>query len=58
MAYTVSCANFGANCPGSFTTESRDELKDHAVMHMERAHSDIEINEEFKAELEEQIKTV
>ena len=58
MAYTVACANFGANCPGSFTTESRDELKEHAVMHMERAHADMDLGDEFMAELEEQIKTV
>ena len=58
MAYSVSCADMGANCPGSFTTESKDELVEHAVMHTKAAHSEIEVNTEFMTELETTIKTV
>jgi len=58
MAYSVSCADMGANCPGSFTTESKDELVEHAVMHTKAAHSEMEVNDAFMAELDATIKTV
>jgi predicted small metal-binding protein len=37
-AYTVSCRDTGADCPGSFTTESKDELVEHVQLHARKAH--------------------
>ena len=58
MAYSVSCADMGANCPASFTTESRDELIEHSVTHTKAAHPEMEVNAEFMTHLEATIKTV
>jgi predicted small metal-binding protein len=48
----------GVDCPGSFTTEARDELMEHAMIHMKSAHSDIELNDEAIAEVEGIVKVV
>lgn len=48
----------GADCPGSFTTESKDELIEHAVMHTKAAHQEMEVNDEFMAELVKTVKSV
>lgn len=58
MAYSIACADMGVECPGSFTTETKDELMEHAVMHMKASHADIEVNDESMAELEGLVKTV
>lgn len=58
MAYSIACADVGADCPGSFTTESREELMEHAVIHMNKAHKDMVLNSETMAELEANVKTV
>ena len=58
MAYSVTCADMGANCPGSFTTESRDELIEISVTHTKTAHPEIEVNSEFMTHLEATIKTI
>ena len=47
----------GANCPGSFTTESRDELVEIAVTHTKTSHPEMEVNAEFMSHLEATIKT-
>ncbi len=41
MAFTVSCADTGAKCPGSFTCESKEELMEHVKIHAAKAHSDM-----------------
>ena len=43
MAHKISCADAGENCPGEFTCESKDELVEHAKIHMERSHADMEL---------------
>ena len=47
-----------ADCPASFTTESRDELTEHAVMHTKTDHTEMEVNSEFMTHLEATIKAV
>ena len=42
MAYEISCADSGANCPGSFKTETKDELMEHIKIHASRAHPGME----------------
>jgi predicted small metal-binding protein len=38
MAYSVTCADSGADCPASFTTESKEELIQHVQLHAREAH--------------------
>jgi predicted small metal-binding protein len=54
MAYSIVCADTGADCPGSFTTETKEELLKHAAIHAETAHPDLEITDE---QVEALIKT-
>jgi predicted small metal-binding protein len=41
MAYSLTCADSGANCPGKSTTETEKELMDHVKMHMGVAHPEM-----------------
>jgi predicted small metal-binding protein len=41
MAYQLTCADTGAKCPFSVTTESRDELIEHVKIHARVAHADM-----------------
>ena len=58
MPYSIACGDMGVDCPGSFTTETRDELMEHATIHLKTAHSDMELNDETMAEVEGIVKTV
>ena len=42
MAYSISCADSGAECPGSFTTETKEELMEHIKIHAQTAHADMQ----------------
>ncbi len=44
MAYSVTCADSGADCPGQFTTETKDELMKHLEVHVEAAHPGLELS--------------
>jgi predicted small metal-binding protein len=54
MAYSMVCADTGADCPGLFTTETKEELFKHVEVHAEAAHPDLEITDE---QVEALIKT-
>lgn len=41
MAYSLKCADLGNECPGSFTTETQDELMKHVELHAGQAHPDM-----------------
>jgi predicted small metal-binding protein len=43
MAYSIRCADAGVDCPGSFTTETKDELMKHVELHASEAHPDLEL---------------
>ena len=58
MAYSVACVDMGVDCPGSFTTESKGELMEHATIHLKASHSDIELNDKTMAEVEDIVKVV
>lgn len=45
MAYSLRCADTGADCPGQFTTESEDELMQHVQMHAAAAHPDMTLDD-------------
>jgi len=37
-AYSVKCRESGMDCPGEFTTESKEELIKHVQLHASEAH--------------------
>jgi len=41
MAYKMSCAETGADCPFTVTCESKDELMQHVAIHAKTAHPEI-----------------
>jgi predicted small metal-binding protein len=46
MAYSIRCADLGTDCPGSFTTETKEELIKHVELHANEAHPDIDLRPE------------
>jgi predicted small metal-binding protein len=54
MAYSVQCRDAGVDCPGSFTTESKEELVKHVELHAKEAHPGLELEPE---QVEQLIKT-
>lgn len=46
MAYRVDCKDSGADCPGSFTTETKEELMQHVEIHAKEAHPGLELSQE------------
>jgi predicted small metal-binding protein len=49
MAYMIRCADSGADCPGEFAAETREELDRHVEMHVQMAHPDMVFDENTKA---------
>ena len=41
MAYKLTCADTGAQCPFTVTTESREELMEHVKVHARTAHPEM-----------------
>jgi predicted small metal-binding protein len=58
MAYSFACADMGADCPGSFTTETKDELLAHTQLHVQQAHPDLGDKPELAGAVAGLIKTV
>jgi predicted small metal-binding protein len=58
MAYSFACASLGAQCPGSFTTESKDELMEHVAMHAGKAHPELAGSPDAAAALESAVVAV
>ncbi len=46
MPYSLTCADSGSDCPGKFTTETKDELVKHTEMHAKEAHPGLELTPE------------
>lgn len=44
MAYSLTCADTGAKCPFTVTTETRDELMEHVQIHTKSAHPEMAKN--------------
>ena len=53
QSYSVSCKDSGMDCPGSFTTESKEELIEHAQLHASKAHGEPNLSAE---EIEKMMK--
>ena len=58
MAYSLTCADTGADCPGSFTTETKDELLEHVQLHAQRSHPEVVGNAEAAAMIPSLVKQV
>ena len=46
MPYRISCVDAGSTCPGSFTTETEDELMTIVDLHQKVAHPEITQSQE------------
>lgn len=57
MAYKVSCADAGSDCPGSFTTATEEELMEIVHLHQSLAHPDIQQSDESDAFVKTLVKT-
>ena len=58
MAYSISCADSGAKCPGKFVTESEKELLEHVKLHMSTSHPEMLKNPLPPESLKKMIKQV
>ncbi len=58
MAYSLSCADSGAKCPGKFVTETQKELLDHVKLHMAASHPEMVKNPPPPEMLQKLIKQV
>jgi predicted small metal-binding protein len=58
MAFKVSCVDAGSDCPGSFTTETEDELMEIVHLHQKIAHPEINISQETDDYVKTLVKTV
>ena len=55
--YSLACADSGAACPASFTTETEDELMQHVGMHAKMSHPDMTMDDAAMAQVKGLIKT-
>lgn len=46
MAYSIKCSDAGLDCPGSFTTGTKQELMKHVELHAQEMHPDLELEPE------------
>jgi predicted small metal-binding protein len=58
MAYSIRCADTGADCSGAFTAETEDELMQHVQIHASVAHPDMELTPETVAQVKSLVRVV
>jgi predicted small metal-binding protein len=58
MAYRISCVDAGSTCPGSFTTETEDELMKIVDLHQKVAHPEITQSNETWAFVKTLVRSV
>lgn len=46
MSYSVTCADTGADCPGQFTTSTKEELLQHLKVHVDASHPGLELSQD------------
>lgn len=46
MAHKVTCADTGADCPGEFTTGTKEELLEHLKVHVDSSHPGLKLTAE------------
>ena len=56
MAFTIACKDTGSDCPGTFSTETEEELLVHAEMHAIAAHPEMKLDDATRRELKALIK--
>ncbi len=58
MAKSLACADMGmADCPGSFTVETEEELFAHVGLHAQTAHPQLEMTPELMEQAKGLVKT-
>ena len=51
MAYSIKCQDAGMDCPGAFTTETKEELMKHVELHAKEVHPGLQLEPEQVAAL-------
>jgi predicted small metal-binding protein len=46
VSYSIQCKDAGGDCPGSFTTETKEELMKHVELHAREAHPGLQLEPE------------
>ncbi len=54
--YSITCADSGAACPASFTTETEGELMQHLEVHAKASHPDMKMDDETIAQIKGLVK--
>ncbi len=58
MAYSIACKDMGSDCPGTFVTETEQELMVHAEMHVIAQHSSMTLDDATRKQLKDLVKQV
>jgi predicted small metal-binding protein len=58
MAYSIRCADSGADCAGAFVTETEEELLQHVQMHASVAHPEMALTPEAVTQIKGLVRTV
>lgn len=59
MAFSMACKDAGmTDCPGSFATETREELFDHIALHAAKSHPDMKMDDATKQSVDQVVKTI
>ncbi len=56
MAYSIACKDLGSDCPGTFVTESEEELMVHAEMHAIASHPAMKLDEAARQQIKGLVK--
>ena len=58
MAYKLTCADTGAKCPFTVTTETKEELMQHVGVHAKASHPEMAAKPPSPEMIEKLIRTV
>jgi predicted small metal-binding protein len=58
MAYSIRCAEIGAECAGALTAETEDALMQHVQIHASVAHPEMELTPETVERVKRVVRVV
>jgi predicted small metal-binding protein len=58
MAYSIRCADTGADCSGAFTADTEDELMQHVEIHASVAHPEMKLTPETTEQVKNLVRVV
>jgi predicted small metal-binding protein len=58
MAYSIRCADTGADCSGTFTADTEDELMQHVEIDASVAHPEMKLTPETMEQVKNLVRVV